>query len=450
MNHRVVITGIGVVSPMGNNLSEFWNGCIKGENIVTHIPSFWKKFYDYKSIYWAELKLPNYKELGLSSFQISKTDPAALNSLVAVAEALNDSQLNVDFLGKQGNKICDYNDEEIATYVGTGVSGISSFIDSYTHHSNFDLYSELEDLDEKIPQDLSLDFANIKEKLKFGNKFNPFVVAMYMPNTSAANIGITYNTKGGANTYSYACASSTISIGEAYSAIANGQIKCAIAGGTEFLRDEYGAIFRSFDQAGTLTRHTKSGSTCNRPFDSQRSGFLFSEGASCFLILENFNCANDRNAPIYAEIKGYEKAFEGHSMMAMEPSGGNLSFMMEGLLNNSKIKPGSIDYINAHGTGTTANDDIESKAIQSFFSRDIYVNSSKSLLGHSLGASGALEAAITALSIKNSCIHPSLNVEEPINDINIVTKKTNTNIDLAISQSFAFGGHNSALLLSKI
>ncbi|WP_188152137.1 beta-ketoacyl-[acyl-carrier-protein] synthase family protein [Teredinibacter waterburyi] len=460
MSNRVVVTGIGLVSPIGHDLSTFWSNCLRGESAAAPIPEFWQNFYDYKSIFWSELILPDYKALGYSAFMRSKTDPAALNSIIAAKSALNDAGLSLESTGKHQSRLCDYDAGDVGVYVGTGIGGIASFIDSYNHQSNSVIHKSIKEFKSNFlaepksgsapsePENNPL--SHTESLLHYDKKFNPFVVSMHMPNASAANIGISLGVTGECNTYSYACASSTISIGEAFRSVASGTVKCAIAGGTEYMHDPYGAIFRAFDQGGTLTRHTDSPRTCNMPFDKGRSGFMFSEGGACYLVLEDYDSALARGANIYGEISGYSRNFEGYSTMIIEPSGRNIKSLLGKLLAQAGIEGTDIQYVNSHGTGTVPNDDVESEAIEHIVGKKAFVNSTKSILGHSLGASGAFEAAVTFLSIKNQQLHPSANISDPVRDLNFVTKPTEATITRAITQSFAFGGHNAALLCSSI
>jgi 3-oxoacyl-[acyl-carrier-protein] synthase II len=221
-------------------------------------------------------------------------------------------------------------------------------------------------------------------------------------------------------------------------------------GGTEYLRDDTGGLFRGFDEAGTLSVYEGDPQYSNRPFDEDRSGFVFGEGGSGILVLEDYDKAIARDAKIYAEIKGYESFYDPYNIMVMEPEGKRITAMLEQLMHNGGIAPSNVEYVNAHGTGTGTNDKIEAEVIERLLGKTPLVNSSKSLLGHTLGACGALEAIITALSIETQMVHPSLNIDNPVVDISYAHSTQQHRISHAITQSFAFGGHNAALLMAKV
>lgn len=200
---------------------------------------------------------------------------------------------------------------------------------------------------------------------------------------------------------------------------------------------------RGFDMLSTLTRAVDGRP---QPFSKQRSGFLFNEGAGCVLVLEELEQARSRGADIYAEIVGYEAGSDTYSIVQMDPRGENIASLFE------KIGKGiKVDYLNAHGTGTTTNDEIEGEVIKRIFgekSNQPYINSTKGILGHSIGASGALEAAVTALSIKESRVHGNL-TSDPLDDLNLPLKTLTTPIEYALSASYGFGGHNALILFKR-
>lgn len=448
---RVVITGLGLVTALGHNIDTFWENCLGGRTAIEIIPDFWKKFNSYKSQFWSPCPSPNYQAYGFNLATIKQTDPTSLNALISVRNALIDANLEVEVDGKRSERICHYEPSKVGVFAGCGIGGIASFIDSYTHHAFSSVANALVDGETLIDTSgSSRAISDLQGSISVGRRFNPFVVSMEMPNAVAANIGIHYQTRGACNSYQYACASSTIAVGDAFKAIASGELECCIAGGSELMQDPYGAIFRGFDEGRTLARAHDKPEQCNRPFDRDRSGFLFSEGGSGFMILESYESAKRRGARIYAEIKGFARTFEAHNIMMMNPDGVPIEDMTRSLLNQAKITPGDVQYVNAHGTGTLVNDAIESDVISRVFGSQVAVNSTKSILGHTLGASGALEAIVTALSISTGQLHPSLNIDNPIADLDFVRHARRVEISNAISQSFAFGGHNAALLFSRV
>ena len=275
------------------------------------------------------------------------------------------------------------------------------------------------------------------------------VVAMMMPNTVSSSLGIKFSLLGPNRLYASACAAGTVAIGQAFQSIRSGEVDFALAGGSEYLHDRYGGLFRGFDIAGTLISDCSCPEQANRPFDEARSGFLFSQGGSAVLVLEDFESARRRDAPILAEIIGYGESFDANNAMALSEDGAGISRMIEMALMDAGINQGDVDYINTHGTGTPVNDAVEASVIERMFDRDTLINSTKSLLGHTIGASGAMEAVVAALSIRDQTTHICHNLENPIADLNFVRIRGSLYIDTVLSQSFAFGGHIAGILLRK-
>src|SRR6185503_2141690 len=251
-------------------------------------------------------------------------------------------------------------------------------------------------------------------------------------------------------TFAGACAAGTIAVGRAYRAIRDGECDAALAGGSECLRDPWGAVFRSFDAVGALAHGDFAKEHINRPFDEKRSGFLFSEGGCAVLVLEELGAALARGAPRLAELRGFGEASDAHDLMAVEPSGAQVRRAIAACLADAGLDAEDVGYVNAHGTGTPGNDGVEAEAIAAVIGRHALVSSTKSMLGHTLGASGALEAVVTVLTLRDQVVHPSINLEQPVADLPFAVGATPTAMRHAISQSFAFGGHNAVLALSTI
>jgi len=314
--------------------------------------------------------------------------------------------------------------EDAAVILGVGMSSLQTALNSYLAHI--------------FGSDKS-----VLEKLDISARYNRMVIPMLMPNSASAWISIIFGTKGPSYTINASCASGTYAIGEAYRRIADGYCSIALTGGVECLKEKEGAIMRGFDMLMALT---KSDDGNPIPFSKNRSGFLFNEGAGCVLVLEELDSAKQRGAEIYAEICGFESCSDAYNIVQIEESGEAIARMLEKLVGKNKI-----DYFNAHGTGTIANDEIEANIIQRVFgkmSEQPLINSTKGIIGHSIGASGAIEAAVTALSIKNSKVHGN-NIVEPMEDLNLVQETINKDIDCAVSASYGFGGHNAAILFKR-
>jgi 3-oxoacyl-[acyl-carrier-protein] synthase II len=282
-----------------------------------------------------------------------------------------------------------------------------------------------------------------------GPRYNPFVVSMLMPNAASAVIANKFSIHGPNVTYCVACASGTVSVGHAFRAVRDGQVDLAISGGSEYLNDEHGHIFRGFDIAGTLVRDCAEPQSANRPFDEKRSGFLFSQGGAAALVLEELEHALRRDVPVIAEVAGFAETFDAYSMMSLAPDGAQIERMIRASLADAGLEAGTVDYVNAHGTGTRNNDELESKVIERVFGKSVPVNSTKSLLGHTIGASGAFEALVTALTLRDGKTHVNKNLEEPCSELNYVRTTEVFDPEVGLSQSFAFGGHNAALVLRR-
>ena len=276
---------------------------------------------------------------------------------------------------------------------------------------------------------------------------NPFSVAMAMPNGTAAVLGIRYGIRGRNAVNAGACAAGTIAVGHALRAIQSGEVNFALAGGVEYLVDPLGGAFRSFDVVQALVRAGDTPARANRPFDAARSGFLFAEGGGAVLVVEEREHALRRNAPIVAELAGYAETFDAYSVMMPEPSGVQVERMIRMALADAGMEPADIDYVNAHGTGTVVNDALEATVLNRVFGERPLVNSTKGLIGHTIGASGAIEAAVAALSIRDQTTHPCANLDNPIPGLRYVRESGPFPIRAALSESFAFGGHNAAVVL---
>lgn len=453
--HRVVVTGAGVVSSVGNDLRSFWQGCLEKKSVISPIPGHWSEYWKPKSKVWAPLNLPDYRAKGAKSSDFAQYDVVSLNAITVTAEALQNASLQVveNETHSGSLRVVDYDQRKTGVYFGTGVGGVRSFTEnlayntvSATRERLKSLISRLENVDQGIIDNLNVE----AERLSHPKRFNPFVVPRTMPNSVSAAVGIRYSALGSVETACVACASGTIAVGKAYRAIARGDIDLAITGGTEYLDEHSGGLFRGFDEARTLTTYDGDAEKSNRPFDKNRAGFLFSQGGAAALTLERYETAVRRGAPILAEIVGFEETFDAYSLMSVKPDGAELRVMLHRLLKSQRLAASDVQYINAHGTGTLVNDEVEAAVLESVFGNQPVVNSTKSILGHTIGASGALEAVVTAMSISSNKTHGCVNLESPIRELNFPTETVDVDIAFAISQSSAFGGHNAALLFSRV
>ncbi len=452
-SRRVVVTGLGVVSSIGSNPTRFWNNCLEAKSRVVPIPEHWRRYADYHSSIWATLDPIDRQEMGLTRVEVAQNDPASLIAGHTARQALTSAGLEPELVNKRSNtyRLAGVDADRVGVYMGTGIGGANSFLENHTVQVLGAQKAKLGEIWSKLPEASEVRHAvgSILEALHHGRRFNPFIVSMLMPNAISAHIGLKYSVKGPNLSYSVACASGTVAIGHAFHAVRNGTVDFAISGGSEYLDDYYGGIFHGFDIAKALVRNCENPGSANRPFDMNRSGFLFSQGGAAVLLLEDLDTAVGRGAPILAEVVGYAETFDSHSVMSIAPDGVQIERMMHGALRDAGMSHADRHYINAHGTGTLANDVVETDVIGHVFGRDVLVNSTKSLIGHTIGASGAIEALVTVLSLKEQRTHGCNNLEEPLTDLNFAREATSIPMDAALTQSFAFGGHNAGLVLKR-
>jgi len=450
-NRRVVITGLGVISSIGLNVEEFWDNALKAESVVKKIPEQWLNYSDYNSQIWSPLPVIDYASNEITRIEQKQLDPTSLMAIKSTFQALKNADLDYELFDRKRN-IYDikFNDNiKKGVFIGTGIGGISTVNQCFSNQilSGFDAKIN-EIISGNESKELS-ELKKIQENMIFPKRFNPFGVSMIMPNACSANLGIKFNINGPNNTFCSACASGTVAIGYGYEAVKSGKIDFAVTGGTEFMYDDYGALFYAFDVIKALTNDYSDFDKANRPFDKDRSGFLFSQGGCAVLLLEELENALKRDAKIIAEIIGFEEGCDAHNVMMIDDSGSQIKNMIDSLFNKASVNYSEIDYINTHGTGTLLNDDVESRIIDELFGKKPLINSTKSLLGHTLGASGAIEALVTALSIQKKTSHVCKNLDNPISDLNFITQTGSFQIKKALTQSFGFGGHNVGLLLSE-
>lgn len=446
---RVVITGLGANCSIGANIEEFWSNCIEGVTNVERIPQHWSKFSSYDCKFWSPLSFGDALETEFTRVQRLTLDPCARLAILTAKEALEKAGYSVYKSSRGGYRVPEIVQDQVGVFMGTGVGGISSLLENHAYPVLSRNYKEITELEEEeLSSDARSKINRVKNRMVFPRRINPFIVSMLMPNAVSANIGLLFELMGQNTTYTVACAAGTVAIGNAFRAVQRGDVNVAIAGGSEYLDDYYGYIFRGFDVAGTLAKGGDA-ELVNRPFDKDRTGFLLSQGGSAALILEELETALSRQAPIVAEVKGFGESFDAHNIMQMGGDSSQIERMIRNTISDAGLEAQDIDYINAHGTGTKNNDDFEADVLEKIFNKKPIVNSTKSLVGHSIGASGALEAVVTACSLKYQTTHACKNLQSPNSGLNFVRNVANFSLDNALTQSFAFGGHNSALVLSR-
>ncbi len=407
---RVVITGLGVVAPNGIGKEEFWQANIEGRSGVDLIKDFDTSNLGSKIA--AQVK--NLDPLKYISKEVAKrVDRFVYLGLASTRMALEDSKLNLE---KEDRN-------RIGAIIGSGLGGVPFH-------------------EEQI-------LAGYEKGV---HRLNPLCVPRISPNAVSSHIAIQYGLLGPNMVISTACASGTHAIGEAFRKIQNGEIDICVSGGAEAPLTQF--TFGAYDALKVLSKRNGSPQEASRPFDKERDGFVLGEGAD-ILILEELTHALKRNAHIYAEIIGYASNSGAYHIVMPEPDGKDASRVMSQCLKDANLKPKDIDYINAHGTSTQANDKAETKAIKEVFADYAYkipISSTKSMIGHTIGAAGAIEALVCALVIENNLIPPTINYKhkDPDCDLDYVPNQARSaKVNIALSNSFGFGSCNACLILKR-
>ncbi len=406
---RVVITGLGVVSPLSNDVTEMWARLLNGENAVDTLTKI--DIDQYPAKVGAEVKSWDISHL-VEPKEIRKMDSFIQYSILAADAAHKDSGLDVLAIPNQ-----------VGTWIGSGIGGVETI----------DKQSTV--LHERGPRRIS-----------------PFFIPMMIPNMASGQVSIYLGAKGPSNCSVTACASGTNSIGEAFRVIQRGDALAMFAGGAEAPITPLS--FAGFCANKALSTNPDPETAC-RPFDENRDGFIMGEGAGV-LVLEEYEHAKARGAKIYAEVVGYGMSSDAYHITAPSPEAEGGSKAMSEALRDAGIRPEDVQYINAHGTSTPLNDMLETKAIRNVFGEHagkLAVNSSKSMIGHLLGAAGGVEAVITALSIHEGKIHPTIHCASPAADCDLdYVREGNRELDIqyALSNSLGFGGHNATLAFAKV
>ena len=451
MSRRVVITGAGVISPIGIGVDDFWRHSLEAKSAVAPIPEQWLKYADLRSRLWSPLHYDP-ESIGINRTERLQLDPVAALAIGAAREALQRAGFTLVPAAERSRAFVlpEVDSTRAGVYFGTGIGGAHSFLQNHVQHLYQRTHEALKAYSVgRAPAEDSETLNGILALMAHPPRYHPFVVSMLMPNAASAAVGIKFSLTGPNVTFCVACASGTVAVGQGYRAVLDGRVDLAVTGGSEYLYDEHGHIFRGFDVAGTLVRDYVDPESANRPFDEKRSGFLFSQGGAAVLVLEELEHAQRRGAAIMAELIGYAETFDAHSMMSLAPGGEQIERMVRAALADAGVSPRDVDYINAHGTGTKNNDQTEAEVINRVFGKSARVNSTKSLLGHAIGASGAIEALVTALSLRDGTTHICKNLDTPILDLNFVRSAERFDPRIGLSQSFAFGGHNAAVVMRR-
>ena len=410
MSKRVVITGMGLVSPLGSEIDEVWNNVLAGKSGVRTIDRFDTEDYSSKIAGLInDFSIEGY----LEAKESRRMDLFVQYGIVAALKAVKDANL----------EITEENAYDVAVIVSSGIGGMDT------------LCKQNQALVTRGPRRVS-----------------PFFIPMMIPNILSGHISIKTGAKGPNMCVVSACATGTHSIGEGFRNIQRGDAKVAIVGGAEAPVIPLGVA--GFTSMKALSTRNDEPERASRPFDKDRDGFVIAEGGAV-LVLEEYEYAKARGAHIYAEVVGYGATADAFHITAPVEDGSGAAAAMKRAIADAGISPEEVGYINAHGTSTPKNDVIETRAIKSVFAehaKNLLINSTKSMSGHMLGAAGAFELAITALSLKNGIFHKTLNLEnpDPECDLNYIQNgPVEADIKYGLSNSLGFGGHNGVLLLKK-
>lgn len=413
MENRVVITGLGVVSPVGNNVTDFWNSLVEGKCGIDLIKGF--EEYELPVSVAGQVKDFNPEADGLERNDIRRNDKFCIFALAAAAQAMTDSGL------KSGENI---EPERLGVYIGSGIGGMDTFV------------NETEKL--------------LNEGVR---RISPLFVPMMISNIASGNVAIKHNAQGVCLPVVTACATGTTAVGEAYRAIKHGYADAIIAGGSEASINPL--AIGGFANSKALSR-SEDPLKASIPFNANRNGFVMGEGAGV-LILESLESAQKRGAKIYAEVVGYGNSCDAHHVTAPSPDGIPASRAIKQSLTEAGFDPEKdLLYINAHGTSTPLNDKTETAAIKLAMgeeaARKAIISSTKSMTGHMLGATGAVELIATTLTVKNGIVTPTIGLDEPDPECDLDYTPNfarKADITLAISNSLGFGGHNGCVAVRK-
>ena len=411
MANEVVVTGMGMVSPVGNNINESWNNLINGNSGIDYIKSFDADALETKIA--GEIK--NFDPIGIIGKKESRRmDRFSQLAMAASLEALESADLSID----------SSNENRISVMITSGIGGIIT------------LSEQMIVMQERGP-----------------SRISPFLVPMMLPDMASGQVSMSIGAKGPNFAVVSACASGGDSIGVASEFIKSGRADIVLAGGSEAAVCPIGIA--GFNACHALSKNNDDPKGASRPFDVNRDGFVLGEGAA-ILVLESKESAESRNANILATLSGYGSSADANHITQPAPGGEGGVRAMNEAIKIADISPDQIDYINAHGTSTPLNDKFETMGMKTVFgdhAEKVSISSTKSMTGHLLGASGAIEAAISVKALNSDMIPPTINLNDPDPDCDLnytANKSINKEINYVMSNSFGFGGHNCSLVFSKV
>ena len=409
-NRRVVVTGLGLISPVGNDVNSSWNNIIQGQSGVKQITTFDVTNFETKFAATVEIDV----EAILDKKEIRRTDPFIQYGLIASKECLEDSQIDLDNT--------DLN--RFGVSIGSGIGGLGTIEEN-----------------------------KIKLFESGPKKISPFFVPGAIANMVSGYVSLKYGLKGPNISIASACSSASHSIGYSFRSIAHGDADLILTGGAEMATTPLGLA--GFNAAKALSTNNENLHGASRPWDRDRDGFVLGEGAGC-LLLEEYEHAKTRGAKIYAEIIGFGMSADAHHITSPPEGGAGAALSMQNAISDAQINSSEIDYVNAHGTSTPAGDIAETEAIKTIFNDstdDLIVSSTKSMTGHLLGAAGAIEAIFSILSINNNICPPTINLDNPDIgcDLNYSAHQASQKmVTHSLSNSFGFGGTNATLIFKEL
>ena len=407
---RVVVTGMGAITPIGNNVAEFWNAALEGKSGIDILTQFDHSQYP---IHIAGEVKGFDAEDHMDRRDARRMGRFSQFAIAGTREALQQAELDLDKIDRT----------RVGVHLGNGIGGL---VDTQAAVRTVDT--------------------------KGGMRIDPFFFPKILPNMAAAHVSLVFGAKGYSNTVITACAAGTQAIGDAMDLVRAGRADVMITGGTEANLSEVGLC--GFAVIRALSRHNDEPQKASRPFDKDRDGFVAAEGSG-ILVLENLEHAQRRDAPIFAEVAGYGATNDANHVVAPCADGDGAMRAMQLAIDDAGVEPGEIDYINAHGTSTQLNDASETQAIKRTLGEDAYrvaISGTKSMVGHSFGAAGAIECVATVQTIHSGTIHPTINYEHPDPDCDLdytPNEQRKADVRVALKNSFGFGGHNACLVFKR-
>jgi 3-oxoacyl-[acyl-carrier-protein] synthase II len=410
---RVVITGMGGLTPLGNSVAEFWQGCLEGRSGIDYISLIKPEVY---------MNYPAHISGEVHDFEptayMDRRDARRMArfsqlAVAATRQAIEDADLDIDGVDR----------ERVGVLIGNGIGGMPN-----------------------------TDAAMRTILSRGGMRLDPLYLPKMLPNMAAAQVAMIFGAKGFSNTTITACAASTQALGEARDVIRLGRADVMLAGGTEAGISELG--LSGFSVMRALSTRNDEPQKASRPFDAGRDGFVAAEG-SAMLVLESLEHARARGARILAELAGYAACNDGYHLVAPQPDGEGAVRAMRWALEDAAVQPEEVDYINAHGTSTPLNDPSETLAIKTVFGEHAYrvpISSTKSMIGHAMGASGAMESLACVMTLQTGIIHPTINQEQPDPECDldyVPNTARRADVRVILKNSFGFGGQNACLVFKR-